>query len=318
MRRREILSLLAGATAAGVRGENPLELRVARVTQRTVRLTLGSPGARADNNGTLLPTALSAGGNGACVPIDSGQPIDAIPPGPRITVDASTRIVTFDTPDPVLGIGEGGPQFHRRGHFDDMRNGQIGHDQRTFAARIPIPFVIGTGGWAIYFHQPLGKFDFTANKAGKFIPTEPPSARPLVFFVSVAHESAALLEEYAKLTGFPEMPPLWSFGYLQSHRTLASREEVMGVARSFCEKKLPCDALIYLGTGFCPSGWNTGHGSFQFNSAVFSDPAEAIRQLHQQHFHVVLHGFHCEVWQVGREGLSGTSFRCVKLSDDAE
>jgi hypothetical protein len=29
-------------------------------------------------------------------------------------------------------------------------------------------------------------------------------------------------------------------------------------------------------------------------------------------------GFHCEVWQVGREGLGGTSFRCGKLSDDAE
>jgi len=29
----------------------------------------------------------------------------------------------------------------------------------------------------------------------------------------------------------------------------------------FAEKKLPCDALIYLGTGYCTNGWNTGHGS---------------------------------------------------------
>ena len=52
----------------------------------------------------------------------------------------------------------------------------------------------------------------------------------------------------------------------------AGRDEVLGVLRTFREKKLPCDAVIYLGTGFCPSGWNTGHGSFTFNENVFRDP----------------------------------------------
>ena len=54
------------------------------------------------------------------------------------------------------------------------------------------------------------------------------------------------------------MPPLWSFGYQQSHRTLASREEVLSEAKTFREKKLPCDALIYLGTGFLPVGMEHG------------------------------------------------------------
>ncbi len=97
------------------------------------------------------------------------------------------------------------------------------------------------------------------------------------------------MAEYAYLTGFAEMPPLWSLGYQQSHRTLASREEVIGIARTFREKKLPCDALIYLGTGFCPSGWNTANGSFSFNRDVFTDPKAVIDELHAQHFRVVLH-----------------------------
>ena len=92
-----------------------------------------------------------------------------------------------------------------------------------------------------------------------------------------------------RLTGHPEMPPLWSLGYQQSHRTLASREEVLSIARTFREKKLPCDALIYLGTGFCPSGWNTGHGSFTFNPSVFPDPKAMLDELHAMHFHVVPH-----------------------------
>ena len=80
------------------------------------------------------------------------------------------------------------------------------------------------------------------------------------------------------------MPPLWSLGYQQSHRTLASREEVLSIARTFREKKLPCDALIYLGTGFCPSGWNTGHGSFTFNPSVFPDPKAMLDELHAHAF----------------------------------
>ena len=85
------------------------------------------------------------------------------------------------------------------------------------------------------------------------------------------------------------MPPLWSFGYQQSHRTLASREEILAEGKTFREKKLPCDTLIYLGTGFCPSGWNTANGSFVWNSRVFPDPKEMIEELHKDHFKVALH-----------------------------
>jgi len=98
-----------------------------------------------------------------------------------------------------------------------------------------------------------------------------------------------MLAEYALLTGRPELPPLWSLGYQQSHRTLASREEVLTVAKTFREKKLPCDGVIYLGTGFAPSGWNTVNGSFAFNRNVFPDPEQMIRELHALDLRAVLH-----------------------------
>src|SRR5260221_8694054 len=85
------------------------------------------------------------------------------------------------------------------------------------------------------------------------------------------------------------MPPLWSFGYQQSHRTLASRGEILEEAKTFREKKLPCDTMIYLGTGFCPSGWNTNNGEWEFNKKVFPDPKVMVDQLHADHFKVALH-----------------------------
>jgi len=100
---------------------------------------------------------------------------------------------------------------------------------------------------------------------------------------------ARVMAEYARITGHPEMPPLWSLGYQQSHRTLANSEAVLSVARTFREKKLPCDALIYLGTEFTPSGWNTRNGEFGWKTENFPDPKKFIDEMHAQHYRVVLH-----------------------------
>ena len=189
---------------------------------------------------------------------------------------------------PLLGLGEGGPQFDRRGSTDPMIGGQGGYKLATHGGRVPIPWIISTSGWAMFFNQPFGTFDFTGPQS-KFLPSSPDAALPLDIFLTVASDPAVIMAEYAGLTGHPEMPPLWSFGYQQSHRTLASREEILAEAKTFREKKLPCDALIYLGTGFCPSGWNTENGSFVWNSRVFPDPKEMIDQLHKEHFKVALH-----------------------------
>lgn len=207
----------------------------------------------------------------------------------QLTIDRESGVVSFETGNsPLLALGEGGPQFDRRGSFDAMRSGQGGYKLATHGGRLPIPWLIGTSGWAMFVHQPYGTFDFTGDNS-KFQPKDPDTALPLDIFFVAAREPAKIMAEYARLTGHAEMPPLWSLGYQQSHRTLASREEILGEAKTFREKKLPCDALIYLGTGFCPSGWNTENGSFQWNSRVFPDPREILEQFHDDHFRAVLH-----------------------------
>lgn len=207
----------------------------------------------------------------------------------QLSINEETGVVSFLTGDsPLLGLGEGGPQFDRRGSTDRMRSGQGGYQLATHGGRVPIPWLIGTGGWAIFFHQPFGTFDFTQSQ-GKFQPASPQTALPLDIFVVASRDPATIMAEYARLTGRAEMPPLWSFGYQQSHRTLASRDEVLAEAKTFREKKLPCDVMIYLGTGFCPSGWNTQNGSFTWNSRVFPDPKEVLGELHKDNFRAVLH-----------------------------
>jgi alpha-glucosidase (family GH31 glycosyl hydrolase) len=208
--------------------------------------------------------------------------------GQRLSIDSQSGALRFTLGDgPLLGLGEGGPQFDRRGSTIGTRSGQGGYQLRTHGGRVPVPWIIGTSGWGLFVHQPYGTFDLSASD-GRFLP-EDSNSGPLDLFVVGAREPAAIMAEYAKLTGYPAMPPLWSLGYQQSHRTLASRDEILQEARTFREKKLPCDTMIYLGTGFCPSGWNTDNGEFRFNEKVFPDPPRMIQQLHDDHFKVVLH-----------------------------
>jgi alpha-glucosidase/alpha-D-xyloside xylohydrolase len=207
----------------------------------------------------------------------------------RLEANRETGAVSFITGNaPLLGLGEGGPQFDRRGSVDAMRSGQGGYQLATHGGRVPIPWLIGTEGWAMYIHHPFGTFDFSGPQS-KFTPAGADLGLPLDIFLIVSRDPAVIMSEYARFTGHAEMPPRWSFGYQQSHRTLAGPEEILAEAKTFREKKLPCDALIYLGTGFCPNGWNTQNGSFVWNSKAFPDPPAMIDRLHKDNFRVVLH-----------------------------
>ena len=320
--RREVLHHIGAAAAAitpftaraqdrelRIAGDE-VELQVSPVSARTVRVTIvpvqnGAVGS-VPSNGSLVQTPWAAPvfkkrALASPVTVKAGDLTVDVAPKPfalavrhssgahveRLHVDAESGAVSFTTGDgPLFGLGEGGPQFDRRGSVDAMRSGQGGYRLHTHGGRVPIPWIIGAEGWALFFHQPFGTFDFSGPE-GKFISGA--EKLPLDVFVVVSPEPAEIMAEYARLTGLAEMPALWTFGYQQSHRTLVSRDEVVSEAKLFREKKLPCDAMIYLGTGFCPSGWNTANGSFAWNKRVFDYPPKVISELHDENFRVVLH-----------------------------
>jgi alpha-glucosidase/alpha-D-xyloside xylohydrolase len=200
---------------------------------------------------------------------------------------ATNAGVAFRTAAPVLGLGEGAQQFDRRGALYPMEPSWGGWNRPVLGSVVPSPFLIGTEGWAMLAHRPEGQFDLRDGQ-GRFIPKQnPPGGAALDLFVISVREPAEALTEYQRLTGRPVLPPKWALGYFQSHRTLAGPEEPLQIARAFREKKLPCDAVIYLGTGYCTNGWNAGHGSLDFNTNAFVP--ENIKALHDLNFKIVFH-----------------------------
>jgi alpha-glucosidase/alpha-D-xyloside xylohydrolase len=235
--------------------------------------------------------------------------------------------MTFTLHDaPVLGMGEGGHkaapgipwrtapiEFDRRGRLQDMQPRWQGD---AYGSRNPVALMIGTDGWALFVATPWGQVDLQAAGHGVYLPWKPtakdtiqqnehnqqmaqakglPPAGSVVpglydCIVFDAHQPAAFMKDLSVLTGPSVIPPKWALGYMQSHRTIKDDKYIMAIVDSFRSKKIPVDAVIYLGTGFTPQGWNTKQPSFDFNPAVFHrEPAAVLADFHARHVKVVLH-----------------------------
>jgi len=238
--------------------------------------------------------------------------------------DSSLTFLLHDAP--VLGLGEGG---HRPDPGVDWRKAPIEYDRRgrfqemlprwqsdAYGSRNPVPLLIGTDGWALFIETPWGQIDLRDSHHGIFFPWKPiasdsvqqdqknqglagakglPPASSVIpgwYDVDVfdARDPSLFMADLSLLTGGAVMPPKWALGYMQSHRTLKDETQMLGIVDSFRAKKIPVDAVIYLGTGFTPRGWNTTQPSFAFNPEVFHrDPALVLADLHARHVRVVLH-----------------------------
>jgi alpha-glucosidase/alpha-D-xyloside xylohydrolase len=249
-----------------------------------------------------------------------GQPVQ------RLTFDNGGTVSFALDSAPVLGMGEGGPKpapgspwrdqpvhFDRRGTLDTM---EPRWQSDMYGSRNPVATLLGTSGWGLFVATPWVQVDLRDANRGIFLPWKPDDAAhtpqternqqqnagkglppadsvvPGVYdiFVFDAHDPAAALEDYSRITGPAALPPKWALGYMQSHRTLETERQMLGIIDTFRSKRIPLDAVIYLGTGFSPRGWNTPQPSFDFNPEVFErDPRAVLADMHDRHVKVVVH-----------------------------
>lgn len=89
-------------------------------------------------------------------------------------------------------------------------------------------------------------------------------------------------EEYANLTGKPELPPLWSLGYHQCKWSYYPESTVRNICQEFRDRKIPCDA-IYLDIDYMD-----GFRCFTWNPDYFPEPSKMISELASDGFKTVV------------------------------
>jgi alpha-D-xyloside xylohydrolase len=90
---------------------------------------------------------------------------------------------------------------------------------------------------------------------------------------------------YRQLTGQAPMYGKWAYGYWQSKEHYATRDELLGIAREYRQRRIPVDNIVQDWNYW---GNNDNWGGMIFDETKYPRPKEMIDLLHRQNFHLMI------------------------------
>jgi alpha-D-xyloside xylohydrolase len=185
----------------------------------------------------------------------------------------------------IVGTGERFAKLDLTGHTYQLQNqdGQGVNNRRTYKN---IPFYISSRMYGMFLHtSAYSKFSLADHSSRSIqILTEQPV---IDLFLFGGDHPEEIIYQYRQVTGFPAMPPLWSFGTWMSRMTYFSEEEVNTICKRLRKEDYPCD-VIHLDTGWFRTDWLC---EWKFNPERFPNPKEFIQNLRKE-------GFKVSLWQM--------------------
>ena len=179
-----------------------------------------------------------------------------------------TIYTTLREGERFVGLGEELGNLDRHGAMITLTNtDNYKYDDPRIPMYTSIPFFIGLHHqklYGIFFDNSYrAVFDFGATNR-RFNSFSFDGGDRDEFFI---HDDsmAKIIEHYTGLTGRMPMPPAWSLGYQQSRCSYYTEDEVMSVARTFREKKIPLDGIVL------DADYLKDYEPFRINRARFPD-----------------------------------------------
>ena len=186
------------------------------------------------------------------------------------------------------GLGEGGQQFDRLGIARRFWNFQANRGQ---GADIAIPLLVSHAGYAVFFdNSAVARLETADVYDGTWLEYRT-TASAFDFYVIGGPDLRSVFAGVADLLGHATMPPRWALGYMQSSRHFDSAKEVRALGRTFRDKAIPCDTLIFLSTYGDAKGMNRGVGFLEFEPALFAGADAILDEFHRSHFRVLSHEY---------------------------
>ena len=159
------------------------------------------------------------------------------------------------------------------GHTFQLKNqdGQGVNNKRTYKN---IPFYLSSKMYGMFLHtSAYTKFslaDFSTRSVQLLV------EEPIMDIFLIGEENPEkILLRYKQLTGFPTVPPLWSYGVWMSRMTYFSEDEVNEICDRLRAEDFPCD-VIHLDTGWFKTDWLC---EWKFNPERFPDPKRFVSRF---------------------------------------
>jgi alpha-D-xyloside xylohydrolase len=212
---------------------------------------------------------------------------DALPLGFVTTSVAERATISFKCePDECfVGTGERFRKMDLSGQTFQLKNqdGQGVNNRRCYKN---IPFYMSSRMYGCFYHTSDYCKLSLADHSTRSVQFMCEHATLDVFLIG-GQTPEEILRGYRMLTGFPAMPPLWSFGIWMSRMTYFSADEVNEICDRLRSEHYPCD-VIHLDTGWFRTDWLC---EWKFNPERFPDPKGFIKRLAEK-------GFKVSLWQL--------------------
>lgn len=181
-----------------------------------------------------------------------------------------------------IGLGEKTGPLDRRGNgYTHWNTDFFGYPSGADPIYMSTPFYIGLhSGSAMYGlfldNSSRTRFNFGAsnNRFSSFGVED----GDLRYYVMAGSSIPSIINSYAKLTGTTPLPPKWSLGFQQCRYSYYPDTQVLNVARTFRERKIPAD-VIYLDIHYMKD-----YKLFTWDSLRFPSPNGMIDQLKKLNF----------------------------------
>lgn len=184
-----------------------------------------------------------------------------------------------------FGMGDKPTELNLRGkRFENYGADTYGFKKDEDPIYKNIPFYMGLHhdiGYGIFFDNTFrtifdfGKEQFDVNSFWS-------RGGEMNYYFILGPELISVTEQYAWLTGTPEMPPMWALGYHQCKWSYFPEKQVRDVAQEFRDRGIPCDA-IYLDIDYME-----GFRCFTWSKEGFSKPAKLLGDLAEKGFKTIV------------------------------
>jgi len=214
---------------------------------------------------------------------------DAAPPVFRSTIHKGfihTELIKKSIKtESFFGLGDKSCSLQLRGQkVNNWNTDAFAYGKKTDPLYKTIPFYYGLKqgvGYGIFYDNSYrSHFDF-ASKVKDEVKYHAEGGEINYYFI-YGPALTSVAEQYAKLTGVPELPPMWALGFHQCRWSYYPEDRFIRVAEEFRKRKIPCDS-IYLDIDYMD-----GFRCFTVNKKFFPKLKKAIKKLDKKGFDTVV------------------------------
>ena len=181
--------------------------------------------------------------------------------------------ICFEAPadEKLFGMGQNASDhLNLRGRVIDLYQRHV---------KAVVPFVVSSRGYGFLWNNPaLGRAEFTQDMT-RWVAD---ACKQIDFYITVGDSYAAIMSNYADVTGHAPEFPYWASGFWQCKLRYESQDELLGIVREFKRRQLPLSVIVI-------DFWHWKKlGDWKLDPTFWPDPAAMVEECRKNGVRIMI------------------------------